>query len=66
MTYKDRNDAIKAMASATMVLDRLQVELCEDTPYDIPSAKEARERIISTFADLQKVWDIIEKQKCED
>ena len=54
------------MASVTMELDRLQVELCEDTPYDIPSAKETRERIKSTFADLQKVWDIIEKQKCED
>lgn len=66
MTYKDRNDAINAMASVTMKLDRLQVELCEDTPYDIPSAKETRERIKSTFANLQKVWYIIEKQKCED
>ena len=66
MTYEDRNEAINAMASVTMKLDRLQVELCEDTPYDIPSAKETRERILSTFADLQKVWDIIKIQKCED
>lgn len=66
MTYKDRIDAMSALASVTIDLDRLQVELCEDTPYDIPSAKETRERIKSTFADLQKVWNIIEMQKCED
>lgn len=66
MTYKDRNDAINAMASVTIELDRLQVELCEDTPYDVPSAKETRERIMSTFADLQKIYDIIEKQICKD
>ena len=34
MTYKDRNDAINAMASVTKELDRLQVELCEDTPSE--------------------------------
>lgn len=65
MTYKDRNDAINAMASVTKELDRLQVELCEDTPYEVPSANETRERIISTFEDLQKIYDIIEKQTCE-
>lgn len=56
-----RNDAIRALASATMKLDRLQVELSDETPYPIPDAKQARERILATFDELKKVSDFIEK-----
>lgn len=66
MTHKDMNDATALLASATMILDRLQVELCKYTPYEIPSAEKTRERILSSLADLEKLWSIISTQKCVD
>lgn len=42
---------------ACMILDRLQVELCEDTPYEIPSSNETRERILEAMDHLEKAED---------
>lgn len=66
MTYKDRNKAINALASAMMKLDRLQVELNEATPYPTPDAKQARERILATFDELESVSKFISELKMED
>lgn len=41
------------LAKVAMILDKLQVELCEDTPYEIPSAKETRERILKAMDGLE-------------
>ena len=63
MAYKNRNEAIKALMSAMMKLDRLQVELSEDTPYPTPDAKQARERILATFDELESVSKFISELK---
>lgn len=42
--------------NACMMLDRLQVELCKDTPYDIPTAEKTRERILKAM-DLFEEFD---------
>jgi hypothetical protein len=44
---------------ACLILDRLQVELCEDTLYPIPSPKETRERILKAMRLLEKLNDNI-------
>lgn len=44
----------KNFYKACMILDRLQVELCEETPYEIPSPKETRERILEAMDLLEK------------
>ena len=38
-----------------MTLDKLQVELCEDTPYEIPSPEETRERILKAMDHLSEL-----------
>jgi hypothetical protein len=40
---------------ASMILDKLQVELCEDSPYEIPEPKEIRQRILKAMDLLEKV-----------
>lgn len=44
----------KNFYKACMILDKLQVELCEETPYEIPSPKETRERILQAMDLLEK------------
>lgn len=61
-----KNDAIKALAKVCMTLDRLQVELCEDTPYPVPGAQETRKRILSTFDGLKTIEEFINELKTED
>lgn len=40
---------MKLLAKASSVLDKLQVELCDDTPYPIPSNEEIRNRILKAM-----------------
>jgi len=58
-----KQDAVKALAKVCMTLDRLQVELCENTPYPVPDAQETRKRILSTFDGLQAVEEFINELK---
>ena len=58
---QERNNVIKALARATMKLDRLQVELSEDSPYPTPDAAETRKRINAALDELQKIEAFIGK-----
>ena len=48
------------LAEACLVLDKLQVELCDDTPYPIPSNEEIRSRILKAMDYLDML------SNCED
>lgn len=58
---EERNHIIYLLCTAMNKLDKLQVELCEDTPYEIPTAEECRTRIRSTFDNLDAVYEFITK-----
>lgn len=60
---KYRNEAIKLFCSVSMKLDRLQVALCESTPDETPTAEQARERILSTFDSIERIYEILENNK---
>lgn len=62
MSYEDKNKAIGALANGMVALDRLQVELCEDTPYEVPSSAECRRRILAAMDYFQEVYKLLEKQ----
>lgn len=49
----EKLDFNNQLAKVAMILDKLQVELCEDTPYEIPSANETRERILKAMNELE-------------
>lgn len=49
----EKLDFNNQLAKVAMILDKLQVELCEDTPYEIPSANETRERILKAMDELE-------------
>lgn len=49
MTTIERN----AIAKTSMALDRLQVELCPNSPYTQPTAKEIRDRILVAMSYLE-------------
>lgn len=49
-------------AKIAMILDKLQVELCEDTPYETPSAKETRERILKAMDGLERLKKFHEEE----
>lgn len=66
MANKDREKANRALLSAMMKLDRLQVELSEDSQYPTPNANQARERILATFDELESVSKFISELKVED
>ena len=60
---KDRNLAIKKICNATMCLDRLQVELCGETPYDTPTPEQTRKRILAAMDKLEEVYNILCENK---
>ena len=60
---KDRNEAIDLLCSVSMKLDRLQVELCEETPYETPTAEQTRKRILSTFDAIERIYEILTNNK---
>ena len=62
MNYEERTKAWNSLAKSMIMLDMLQVELCEDTPYEVPSAAECRRRILAAMGYLQVVHDVLEKQ----
>ena len=62
MKYEERTKAWSSLAKGMIALDKLQVELCEDTPYEVPSAAECRRRILAAMCYLQEVHDVLEKQ----
>lgn len=49
------NNEMKDLAKACIILDKLQVELCEDTPYPTPTTKEIRDRILKAMDYLEKL-----------
>lgn len=51
MNYNEVVSYCKAM----IILDRLQVELKEDSPYETPSPKETRERILEAMYKLEEL-----------
>ena len=51
----NKNKVIKNLANACLKLDRLQVELCKETPYKVPDLKETRNRILEVMAYLEVV-----------
>ena len=63
MSYDERNDAISLICKANMMLDRLQVELCKDTPYEIPDAESTRERILKAMDIYDKLYNLLENVK---
>lgn len=48
------NNEMKDLAKACIILDKLQVELSEDTPYPTPTTKEIRDRILKAMDYLEK------------
>lgn len=42
-------------AKACMALDKLQVELHPDSPYEIPSIQEIRERLLKVMNYLEEI-----------
>lgn len=62
---KNRNEAIDLLCGVSMKLDMLQVELCEGTPYETPTAEQARERILETFDAIEKIYEILTNNKEE-
>lgn len=60
---KKRNEAINLLCGVSMTLDKLQVELCEETPYEIPSAEQTRKRILSTFDSIERIYEILTNNK---
>ena len=62
MKYEERAKAWSSLAKGMIALDKLQVELCEDTPYEVPSSEECRRRILAAMCYLQEVHDVLEKQ----
>ena len=49
------DNEMKDLAKACIILDKLQVELSEDTPYSIPTAKQTRDRILKAMHYLEKL-----------
>ena len=66
MTYKERNHNLVLLHDVMIKLDKLQVELCEDSPYDVPDAKSTRARILSTFDSLEQLSEFITNLNCEE
>lgn len=60
---KNRNEAIDLLCGVSMKLDRLQVELCEETPYETPTAEQTRKRILSTFDAIERICEILTNNK---
>lgn len=60
---KYRNEAIGLLCCVSMKLDKLQVALCEETPYETPTAEQAREKILETFDAIQRIFEILENNK---
>ncbi len=51
----DRNKVIRLLSEANLELDKLQVELNPETPYEIPNSDETRERILKAMDYLEEV-----------
>lgn len=62
---KDRNEAIALLCSVSTKLDKLQVELCEETPYEKPTAEQTRKRILGTFSAIERIYEILTNNKEE-
>ena len=50
-----RDEIICELATASMKLDRLYVEMCEDSPYEMPDNDEIRSRILSAMNALARL-----------
>jgi uncharacterized protein involved in tolerance to divalent cations len=50
-----RDEIICELATASMKLDRLHVELCDESPYEVPSIDEIRVRILSAMNALARL-----------
>ena len=61
-----KNEAIGILAKVCMTLDRLQVELSDNSPYEVPGTEEIRKRILSTFDGLQAIEKFVSGLMVED
>lgn len=57
----DKSKAISVLSQIMIQLDKLQVELSEDSLYDTPTPEETRKRILTTFDGLDQVFNFIQK-----
>ena len=62
MKYEERAKAWSSLAKGMIALDRLQVELCKDTPYEVPSSAECRRRVLAAMDYFEEVYKLLEKQ----
>ena len=46
---------LRNLAKACAILDKLQVELCDETPYEIPPTAVIRDRILCAMDYLDKL-----------
>jgi hypothetical protein len=56
-----RDEIICELATATMKLDRLQVELSSNSVYETPTADEARIRILNVMDTLQRLGEHVKQ-----
>ena len=56
----NENEIYKNLSQAQIQLDKLQVELHEESPYPTPSTKETRERILKAMDSLEKISKILD------